>query len=198
MKTLRRIVIPVALALAGSLFLELAGDIRAREGFSWDVPLMNALHGYQSPLLDAAMKAVTETAAAGAVLVFLVMLAWLWRRSAWREMGGAALSFLGAVSSNAALKLFFARPRPSVFVPLVVEHSYSFPSGHSVAAMSLYGFLAVMLWRRQRRVWAMLAAAWPFLVALSRVYLGVHYPSDVLGGLAYGALWLLAGVSLSR
>ncbi|GAB4536845.1 MAG: hypothetical protein Fur0018_27590 [Anaerolineales bacterium] len=198
MKTVQRTFIPVALALAGSLFLELAGDIRGREGFPWDAPLMNALHGYQSPLLDAAMKTVTETAAAGAVLVFLALLFWLWWQSAWREMGGAALSFLGAVSSNTALKLFFSRPRPTVFVPLVVEHSYSFPSGHSVAAMSLYGFLAVTLWRRGYRAPAILAAGWPFLVALSRVYLGVHYPSDVLGGLAFGALWLLTGVFLSR
>jgi len=78
-----------------------------------------------------------------------------------------------------------------VFPPLTTETSYSFPSGHAMAAVAVYGVLALLLWQRGKRGWAVLAGAWVPLVAISRVYLGVHYPSDVLASLALGTIWLI-------
>jgi len=74
---------------------------------------------------------------------------------------------------------------------LVVETSYSFPIGHTLAAIAYYGLLALVLWPWERRGWAMLAGLEVPLVALSRVYLGAHYPSDVLASLAIGTIWLV-------
>jgi len=78
-----------------------------------------------------------------------------------------------------------------LFAPLVVERGFSFPSGHVTASVAVYGFLAVLLWRNNRRAWAIFSAAWVFVVAASRVYLGVHYPSDVLGAMSLTSLWLM-------
>ena len=100
-------------------------------------------------------------------------------------------SFGGAILLNSVLKLLFARPRPDLFPPLVVEHSFSFPSGHTMSAIAFYGLLALILWQRGRRSWAVLAGLWVPLVALSRVCLGAHYPSDVLASLAIGTIWLV-------
>jgi len=102
----------------------------------------------------------------------------------------ALISFAGAGAINAMLKLVLARPRPALFAPLVSASGFAFPSGHVTAAVSVYGLLAVFLWRQGRRLWAILSGACVFIVAVSRIYLGVHYPSDTMGSLAFGTLWL--------
>ena len=94
------------------------------------------------------------------------------------------------------LKLLFARPRPALFPPLVVESGFSFPSGHVTTSVAVYGLLAVFLWRQGHRGWAIVAAAWVLVVAVSRIYLGVHYPSDTLGSITFASLWLWAVVAI--
>ena len=178
---------------AAAIFVELAEDVWLNEGFSWDAPLMLDIHGYSAPWLDTVMKGITLTSS-GVAAVFAGGLAvWLWR---WRQQPLDALTLVvtifGAVAINTLFKLLFARPRPTVFPPLTVEHSYSFPSGHTSTAVAFYGLLAVLLWRAHHRGWALLSGVWVLAIALSRVYLGVHYPSDVLGSLALGAIWISA------
>jgi len=111
------------------------------------------------------------------------------------------LVWLGAVGGGAllgvALKAIFRRDRPPVLHRLVAESSYSFPSSHSVFAAVFFGMLAVELARAVPGVWGKGAAvagcaALAVTVAASRVWLGVHYPTDVLGGLILGSGWVLA------
>jgi membrane-associated phospholipid phosphatase len=180
-------------AVAGFTFLELAEDVWLKEGFSWDAPLMRDIHRLSAPWLDTLMKGITFTAS-GAALVLVVGLAlWLWH---WQNSKLDALTLIvtvtGSVAVNTLLKLVFARPRPEVFPPLTVEHSYSFPSGHTSMAVAFYGLVAVLLWRAHHRGWALLSGSWVLAVALSRVYLGAHYPSDVLGSLTLGVIWIFA------
>jgi undecaprenyl-diphosphatase len=92
------------------------------------------------------------------------------------------------------LKLGFDRPRPSVFVPAVHTISSSFPSGHAMSAAIVYSTVAYLAARLHRRKWArwLVMTAALFLIALisfSRMYLGVHYPSDVITGVAIGLAW---------
>lgn len=77
-----------------------------------------------------------------------------------------------------------------MLVPLVTVHSYSFPSGHTITAVALYGFIAYLFWMQSHRMLAMFTSIWAGLIAFSRIYLGVHYPSDVLGAIAVGGIWL--------
>jgi len=177
--------------IAAVVFFEIAGDVWLQEGFGWDAPIMLAIHSLQTPWLDWFMKMATLTGSYGAVLVMVMAAFWLGRRRCWAELTALLVSVLGAVTINALLKLLFARPRPAVFPPLIVEHTYSFPSGHTITSVALYGFLAILFWRNHHRIWAGLSGLMIALVGFSRIYLGVHYPSDVLGAMALGAVWLL-------
>jgi len=202
LRTLARQVPPLSLALRwlGGLglvlalvasFTELAEDVWFREGFAWDAPLILALHQFGRPWLDTVMRIVTQTGAGGAIALGIAVAGWfLWRRRAL-DAATVVISFAGAAALNTVLKLLLARPRPALFPPLVVESGFSFPSGHVTAAVALYGLLAVLLWRGRHRAWAVVSGAWVCAVALSRIYLGVHYPSDALGSLTFATLWLV-------
>ena len=109
-----------------------------------------------------------------------------------------ATTTLGAVVLNAVAKLAVARPRPEFVLPLIARpETYSFPSGHAAAASAFY-LLATLLategpgWTRGRRAMALAAALIVVgVVGLSRIYLGVHYLSDVAAGAALGTLWMV-------
>lgn len=115
---------------------------------------------------------------------------------------GAAVTIGVGAFANSSLKLVVARARPDELVPIVVEPGYSFPSGHTLAATVAYGVIAILVarasWPIPIRVGALaVLAALPVLVGLSRVYLGVHYPSDVLGGWLMGIAWVALFAALS-
>lgn len=105
------------------------------------------------------------------------------------------VNIAGSAAFNFLLKLLVMRPRPDEALRLVVESSYSFPSGHTMAVASFYGLLVWMIWhfghnRRARNVWTACLALVMAGVGMSRVYLGVHYPTDVLAGYCEALVWL--------
>jgi undecaprenyl-diphosphatase len=157
-------------------------------GFTWDAPLMLALHSLSRPWLDTLFYAITRTGDVLTAVPVLAMFIYLWRRS---EKITAFL-YVGSVIAfpliSVVIKNQFARPRQALFPPLVFEQTYSFPSGHTLTAVAVYGLAAVLLWQRGHRVLALISGMWVLLVALSRVYLGAHYPSDVLASLAAGTV----------
>jgi len=107
------------------------------------------------------------------------------------------LAVPGGLVLNAVVKLAFERARPAFDHPLVHLSTFSFPSGHAAGATVWWGFALVLWWSRERGLAArmagvLVAVAIVALTAVSRVYLGAHYPSDVLAGIAEGTLWLLA------
>jgi membrane-associated phospholipid phosphatase len=127
-------------------------------------------------------------------LAVLVAAVFAWGRR-WLHLGTWLAALGGAAVLNQILKALFARPRPFFEHPLLVEGSYSFSSGHAMESLVAYGMLAyfaVLALRTWRwRVAAVFAAALlVVLIGLSRMYLGVHYLSDVAAGYAAGGLWL--------
>lgn len=190
---IRKFGVPAALLIlcAGLLYWQLAVGVRLENGFSWDAPIMLSLHSLSQPWLDKFFYFVTETAAEWVVLPVLAMVFYLWRRS---EKTTAVLYVAAVITLpllSLVLKNEFGRPRQELFPPLVVEKTYSFPSGHTLTAMAVYGLIAVLLWQRRHRLLALFAALWVALVALSRVYLGAHYPSDVLASIALGTILII-------
>ena len=134
---------------------------------------------------------VIVTLAALAALIGLV----------WRKVRGAVwilpIAIIGAGVIIQSVKLLVHRPRPSSFTPLLHESGYSFPSGHSLIAMVVYGLLgyfALKLFKNRAARLAVRIVTILIIVSigLSRVYVGVHYPTDVLAGWTAGVPWLLA------
>ncbi|RAK65969.1 phosphatase PAP2 family protein [Hymenobacter edaphi] len=106
---------------------------------------------------------------------------------------------LGSITLNLLLKNFYHRPRP--LLPLTSASGLSFPSGHAMISASFYGLLIYLTWRHVanrslRWLLTLLITALILLIGLTRVYLRVHYASDVLAGFAAGTLWLLIAIPL--
>jgi len=173
------------------VFAKLAEDVWFREGFSWDAPIILAIHQLGNPILDTFMRFVTQTGVTGAVIIAIILVGWFIRRHRKIEAIALLIAFGGAVTINSMLKLLFALPRPNLFPPLVVEDSFSFPSGHVTASVAVYGFLAVVLWQSKHYGGSLLSGAWILMVSISRIYLGVHYPSDTLAAIAFTSLWMI-------
>lgn len=119
---------------------------------------------------------------------------------AWRRVRGAAwtlpLAVVGAGVLIQGIKIAFHRPRPTLFSPLLHESGYSFPSGHSLIAIVVYGLLGYFLMSAFKRHAARFAVGaltvlFVILIGLSRPYVQVHYPTDVLAGWAVGLPWLV-------
>lgn len=175
-------------------FAELADEVHEGEGFPFDEPLLRLAHAHASPGLDRFLLAVTDLGYGGFVVPFdvlLVLALLLWRRV--REALFAALALGGSGLLNVGAKQVFARARPDLWESLSPEHTFSFPSGHAMGAMTLAWVLVLLAWRTRWR-WPVLLLALPFalLVGLSRVYLGVHFPSDILAGWAAASAWAVA------
>ncbi|MCA0455248.1 MAG: phosphatase PAP2 family protein [Chloroflexi bacterium] len=126
---------------------------------------------------------------------------------AWKRQRLGLIIWVVTISGgqilNAALKLFFARPRPTFASPLVIEQYYSFPSGHAMMSFIAYGMLAYVICvllknNAQRLVVTLLAALIIILIGISRMALGVHYFSDVIAGYSVAALWLVICVTVWR
>jgi undecaprenyl-diphosphatase len=180
-----------SLVVLGSI----AQGVRTREVFALDTWATPFLHGIASPGMDALMNALTDVGSSQAVApVFVVVAAWL----LWRRRFGAAL-FLGVATGGGlvlqeAMKQLVARPRPQLpWAPVLPD--YSFPSGHTMNAIIFYVALALIAWSVSGGRIGLLSVVIAVIVALgvgvSRIYLGYHYLTDVVGGLMAGIAWLL-------
>ncbi len=172
----------------------LCQEVWEKETFRFDTAILLGLHQWANPFLDGLMLGLTRLANPEFVVVIVVVgLGWLlWQRQR-QEAGMLAIACLGALLLNQGMKLAFARPRPSLWHPLIHETSYSFPSGHALGASVLYSFLAY-LWAQRypknSRLIYSLAGIVIALIGLSRLYLGVHYPTDIIAGYIVGLSWL--------
>ncbi len=134
----------------------------------------------------------------GFVLAVIGIL-WVWRKRLY--ILPLLLTIAGAEIFTAISKIIFHRPRPELAI--YVEHSFSFPSGHATIAVAFYGFLTYILIRHFSK-WKIKVNIFfagliiILLIGFSRLYLGVHYVSDVWGGYLVGALWLIIGISISE
>ena len=132
------------------------------------------------------------------VVLGVVVAAFLARGRRWIVLGTWIAAVVGSALIDWLLKGIFRRPRPHFAHPLLVETSYSFPNGHAMESLVIYGklaYLAVLLWLRswESRVAVVCGAALVVvLIGFSRMYLGVHYFSDVVAGYAAGGIWLSA------
>ena len=186
------------------LFAMLAQEVREGETQQFDDAVRMTVYGVASPQATTVLHAVTQLGSPLFLLPMTVICALFFLH--WRRIRGAILlttTMLGVTLLNQILKSIFQRPRPLPFFGLTMPASYSFPSGHSLAAFCFYGALAALVTARLRSRWLsalVWAAALVIIVAVgfSRLYLGVHYLSDIVGGYATGFVWVLTVASADR
>ena len=165
-----------------------------------DAGVQAAIARVVSPGLTPVVRAATELGGVAWTVVAGVGVAvLLWRRHTWWFWAWAG-TLGGGEALVWAFKTFYHRARP--LGQLVPAHGYSFPSGHSTTAMLIYGFAAVYAWAHLRGAARVAAVSVSVLLILvvgfSRMYLDVHFATDVLGGVTLGATWLVAALALAR
>ena len=183
----------IVLLVCAIVFLALLGEVLEGEILRLDAMAYDLfVERLRSDALTPVVQGVTSLAS---VVVLAVMAAVIAALAPGKAPGWCvSVNLVCVVALNALLKAIVQRPRPEGF-RLVAESGYSFPSGHSMVAMAFFGLLIWMIWRYHRRdamrvVWCAFFGLVIVAVGLSRVYLGVHYASDVLAGFCVSLAWL--------
>jgi undecaprenyl-diphosphatase len=181
--------------LALFLFGWLADEMLEGDTLAFDLHVRAATHALASPGLTDTLRLVSRLGGPAVLGVLGAGLAgvFVWHRW-WRGAIVLLVAMAGAGVLDTTLKLAFQRTRPTPYFGYTLPHSYSFPSGHALFAFCFFTAGAALLAPRLQHpalrvlVWAV-AASLVLAIGFSRIYLGVHYPSDVLAGYTVGLLW---------
>lgn len=195
----------VCASVAIAVFIWTAQQLASNSSLhAWDIEIAAAVQGTRTPGLTAAMTLLTNLNSNLAINLYTTTIALYWAASqAWREVALWLWIVPGGLLFNYALKQLFARARPPALDALLSVSSYSFPSGHMTGATLFYGCAALVLGRdAQHRAlsysFIALALALAMLTGLSRIYLGLHFFSDVIGGFCLGCAWLCLSLWAGR
>jgi len=188
--------------LALFLFAWLGNEVLQGDTQNFDLAIRTWVHRFASPGMTNAMTAVSllgYNILIGELLIAFAFFAWLrWRRAAlW-----LAVAMAGALALDMTLKYAYHRTRPTAYFGAAPQ-SYSFPSGHALCSFCFYGVLAGLLSARTKSLaWLLFiwiaAALLVIAIWLSRIYLGVHYPSDVIAGYLAAAVWVATVIVLDH
>lgn len=168
-----------------------------------DYQMSQYIYKIHSPMRNTIMTAITHTGdlvVQTVITVLVVIMLFMlkkWRTALWYGL----TVLIGAGILNGAIKELYGRARPSQIEPLVEIGGYSFPSGHSMGSIIVYGGILFLILRSLRSVQIKILISFliSFLIlgiGFSRIYLGVHFPTDVIGGFSLGLAWLCFSVSL--
>jgi membrane-associated phospholipid phosphatase len=187
----------LVMAAAGALFIYLADEVGEQAWLtSLDSIAAQFFHRHGVPRLVSAFEAVTFFGSPSTLTVLgLAVALVLCALRRWSLLLGWAAALVGTGLLNTTLKEVVRRLRPKLPEPWITEPGWSFPSGHAMGSLVAYGFLAYLLTRITpghfpRRTAIALLAGLVLLIGFSRIYLGVHFLSDVIGGYAAAAVWL--------
>ena len=161
---------------------------------SFEIAISNWFHSFSTPWLDFIFKSIT-TVGSGSFLTIVIVIVSIFLLFRF-ELHKSHIVVLSGIMSGLGsffLKRAFDRPRSDLWIPLVEEHSLSFPSGHAMISVAVYGALAMFLAEkypnRKMRIYSLFGIL-IFLIGISRIYLGVHWTTDILGGWVFGGLVL--------
>lgn len=176
-------------------FAELAEQVMEGDTQRFDEAVLRRLDAIDAPWLDTALLEITALGNGTVVLALATVAAtFLWLTRHRYSAGLLVAATLGGIVLNNLLKAYFDRPRPQVVSWGTHVATSSFPSGHATSAIVVYATVAYLIATLQRRAWVRaatlaVAALVVLLIAASRLFLGVHYPSDVVAGLVIGLAW---------
>ncbi|MGP7815906.1 phosphatase PAP2 family protein [Niallia sp. 01092] len=177
------------------IFILIAKGVTSNEVIDFDHRIIAIIQSYVTESFTTIMIVISFFGSIKGITFFIVLLTGI---LCWRKKWALAIFLVGTSGIgallNKGLKWYFKRERPDI-LPLVVEQSYSFPSGHSMGSLLFYGSLAYIIIHLVKttnmKLAAVLILAFIILcIGISRIYLGVHYPTDVLGGFSIGIAFL--------
>lgn len=189
---LRFVLLFIALLLPLWAFGALAEEVWEGDTFFFDQPLLRWAQSWHSPVMDRVFLFFSDIGYQwGVVPVDILLVVWLALKRRPREALFAGIALAGSGLLNVAAKHYFGRARPTLWESISPETTFSFPSGHAMGSMTLAAVLVLLAWPTRWRWWV-LALMVPFVVMVgaSRIYLGVHYPSDILAGWAAALAWV--------
>lgn len=175
------------------IFAYCANQVSGHEPLPFDVPVLHYIHSLANLGLDECIVAVTQFGGIAFVMAATLVMAYTAYRYYNHRLAYLVLLVSGgAAVMNVLLKLVFHRSRPDLWQTIVTEHTYSFPSGHAMASSALAMALMLAAWRTRWR-WpaVILGVIYTLLIGFTRLYLGVHYPSDILAGWCISFAWAL-------
>ena len=200
--TLRPTIAILLCILFTGIFVFLAVGISRDTMIGFDRPIIQTVQGWEASWLTPIMNAFTHIGSTKVVMALIIVVTALlfW---GFRARSSAYFFFFALIGTgvlNQTLKIIFKRARPE-FHRLAEATGYSFPSGHTMMAFSLYTMAVILLWRQLRTTTAKIVllafAVFMFgMIAISRIYLGVHYPSDIAGGISASAFWIILTMAL--
>ena len=182
----------VIFALSVAVFANIAEEVLERETHDVDVAILHTINSWSTPFLDRLIPLLTDTGGliGGTVLALSATIIFFMLKKK-REALVVVFSSVGALLLNLLLKSMFIRPRPQEWTRIVEETNYSFPSGHAMASAALAFALIAVTWNtRWRWLVIVLTGLYTLMIGFTRLYLGVHYPTDVIGGWFVSAAWV--------
>ncbi len=206
-RDVRWLVVPAACLFASmvALGLLLTDVLPATALGKWDAEVPRRLVEYRQQEGISESKLITTLSETTTIIILTALAAavFRWKFGRWRESLIVIYAVVGETAIFVATTFFIDRPRPRVPHLDEAPPTSSFPSGHTAAAVCFYGSIAaIIVWHSRRRwisvVAVVVSAAVPMLIAVSRVYRGMHYPTDVLAGALLGAIWLTVVICYVR
>lgn len=175
------------------VLLGLSASVLGERPFAFDPTVLNAVNQLHTPQLERVMLFFTWLGnPQWSVPLALAAFMSLWIGKYQRQAGVFAINCFGGAVLSICLKIFFGKVRPALWESPIVETTFSYPSGHALGSVVLYGFLAYLLALRlpdYRGIIYSGAIALCLAIGFSRLYLGVHWPTDLIGGYIIGFLW---------
>ncbi|OGL21908.1 hypothetical protein A2707_00955 [Candidatus Saccharibacteria bacterium RIFCSPHIGHO2_01_FULL_45_15] len=192
--TLRKLIVAFIIFIIPVVaFAYIADEVVEGDTMQIDTRILLGIYHQSTPVLNEIVLHITGLGGvlgvagltAAAIGIFMY-------RSRWQSCLQIAAGVAGAALLNVALKLIFERDRPNLWQHLIFENSYSFPSGHAMLSSALaFSFVVVMWHTRWRWITFSIATFYVIAIGFTRLYLGVHYPTDVLAGWCVSAAWVI-------
>lgn len=188
--------------ISGGIFMLVAYFISNDKITYFDLPIIQFIQGLETPFLTVIFKTFTWVGSAyGVIPITIAICMFLFFRLHRRKQAVFfAFSIASTIALNELLKLYFKRDRPE-FYRLMEIGGFSFPSGHTMMAFSLYGIICYIFWHhlhktRSQILLVIFTTIMAFSIAISRIYVGVHFPSDIIAGIAASTFWITVLITI--
>ncbi|WP_075858802.1 phosphatase PAP2 family protein [Carboxydothermus pertinax] len=194
-------------ALSGGFLFWTFGELTeaiftTNKNFYWDELILKKVQALNFPGIFPLMKGITFLGSIGFYLMFIPVVSFVfYKKRRYDSLTALLGSTTGASVLNYVLKLHYLRLRPTLYFK-ITESGYSFPSGHAMISMAVYGMFFYLLARNApsplRYYYILPGLGFPLVIGFSRIYLGVHWPTDVLGGFIAGLFWLIITIIITE